>query len=116
MTPQTLTGTRVKAGITPQELHLLDRTSQALDIYCRQYLELRSHLEAADRETNQLIHKLGMVNQHIAQLLGVQEAPIVHQVDGEFLVINIAEGMLMAGAITASVQRAATVADVFGEG
>ena len=116
MHPQTLTGSRVRADITPQELHRLDMTSQALDVYCREYLELRSHLEAQDLETRQLMKRLGYVNQHIAQLLGPQEAPIVHQIDGELLVINVVEGLLMTGAITASVERATTVAAICGEG
>jgi hypothetical protein len=116
MSLQTLAGSRVRADITPQKLHQLSHQSQALDLYCREYLELRSHLESQDLETKQLIHKLGMVNQQISQLLGPQDAPIVHQVDGEYLVINIAEGLLMAGAITASVERATTVAAICGEG
>ena len=116
MHPETLTGSRVRADITPQELHQLAHTSSALDLYCREYLELRSHLEAADQDLKLLLQRLGFVNQHIAQLLGPQECPIVHQVDGELLVINVAEGLLMAGAITASVERATTVSAVFGEG
>jgi hypothetical protein len=116
MHPQTLTGSRVRADITPQELHNLAHSSSALDLYCREYLELRSHLEAADLDLKQLLQRLGFVNQHIAHLLGPQESPIVHQVDGELLVINVVEGLLMAGAITASIERATTVAAICGEG
>ena len=86
-----------------------------LKTLCQQYLKYRSDLEAIDQETNRIINGLGQLTAEVANLLGPMEDPMVMEVDGVLVVINVAEGLLVPKQLAASLAVAAKAEDVLGE-
>ena len=81
---------------------------------CSLYLEYQSRLEALDRETDEVIRDLGDVTATVAKLLGPMESPLVVEVSGVLVVINVAEGLLIPGQLTAGLSVANRVDDLLG--
>lgn len=102
------------AQCQPTDKHNPNFCKQVLKAQCQEYLKYRSELESIDLETDRIVNGLGKVTANVANLLGPLESPLVMEVDGVLVVINVANGLLIPNQLTASLTVASTAEDLFG--
>lgn len=100
---------------SPSQYHPATLCKQQLLNACSKYLECHSKLEALDRETDAVVRDLGNLTAAVAELLGPLDNPLVVEVDGVLVVINVAEGLLLPKQLTACFTVASSVEDLLGE-